>query len=34
MKDNNFYIRAKQDIYKARGFRKMLKELDAKEYKR
>ena len=28
IKDDDFYIRIKQDIYKARGFRKMFKELN------
>jgi hypothetical protein len=34
IKDSDFYIRIKQDIYRARGFKKMLKELDIREYKR
>jgi hypothetical protein len=29
MKDEDFYVRAGQDIYRARGFGKMLEELDA-----
>jgi hypothetical protein len=32
IKNNDFYIW--QDIYRARGFKKILKELDAREYKR
>jgi hypothetical protein len=29
MNDDDFYVRAGQDIYRARGFGKMLEELDA-----
>jgi len=33
-KDDDFYVRAGQDIYRARGFGKMLVELDAREHRR
>ena len=32
IKDDDFYVRARQDIYRARGFGKMLIELDAREH--
>jgi hypothetical protein len=34
IKDDDFYVRARQNIYRARGFGKMLEELDAGEYRR
>ena len=32
IKDNDFYIRTGQDIYRTRGFKKMLKELNTREH--
>jgi hypothetical protein len=34
MKDDGFYVRVGQDLYRARGFGKMLEELDAEEHRR